>query len=144
MANFSAYLAETLLNATLRGIDLTSPAELYASLHTAAGATESSADWAATELTGAASNYERLEVPTSVWTDPVGTGICETDSALTFPIAGNTWGTITHFALWDSQNSGATPVVGNLYYWFVLPTPRDVNNGDALTLTAGNVSVQLL
>lgn len=144
MANFSNYLEETLLNATLRGVDFTAPSVLYASLHTAAGASESTAAWAATELTGSASNYSRLSVATSSWTDPSGTGLCATNTALTFPTAGNTWGTITHFALWDSANSGATPVLGNMYYWFALPTARTVNNGDTFNLTAGNVSVQLL
>lgn len=144
MANFSNYLEETLLNATLRGIAYTAPSVLYLSLHTAVGATESAAAWTATELTGSAANYSRLTVATASWTNPSGTGICATNVNLTFPAAGNAWGDITHFALWDASNSGATPVVGNLYYWFALPNMKTVGNGDVFNLTAGNVSVQLL
>ncbi len=144
MANFSNYLEESVLNATLRGITFTAPSVLYASLHTAVGASESNAAWNATELTGAATNYSRLSVATSAWTNPVGTGICTSNAAFTWPTAGNAWGTVTHVALWDTSNVGATPVVGNFFYWFVLPTPRTVGNGDAFNLTAGNVSVQLL
>lgn len=144
MANFSNYLEETILNATLRGVAYSAPSVLYASLHTAVGASESSAAWSATELTGAASNYSRLSIATTSWTSPTGTGICTSNINFTFATAGSAWGVITHFALWDSSNSGATPVVGNLYYWFALPTSRTINNGDAFNLTSGNVSVQLL
>lgn len=145
MANFGNYLEEQLLNLTLRGIPFTEPTELYASLHTDVGASESSAAWAATELDDAtAINYERLIVPTATWTDPSGTGVCATNADLVFPMAGSAWGTVTHFALWDSQNIGATPVLGNMWYWFALPQSRIINNGDVFNLTSGNVSVQLL
>lgn len=136
MTAFSDYLENALLDAILRGVTFTSPSSTYLSLHTSAGATESTADWAATELTGAAVNYARKQALTSEWTAASG-GASSTNASLAFAAAGSNWGTITHLGIWDASSGG------NLLFYVALPASRIINNGDVATITSGNLTVTL-
>lgn len=143
MSAFGDHLEAAFLDAALRGVTFTSPGTTFLSLHTAVGASESSAAWQATELTtGGATNYDRASILTSQWSAPVasGAGMISTINAdIAFPTAGSSWGLITHLALWDV----VTPGTGNLYFYWTLPQARTINNGDVAQITSGNLSVTL-
>lgn len=134
MSAMSDYLENALLDHIFNNVSMTSPASVYISLHTSAGASESTAAWSATELTGAATNYARAAAGPSVWPAASG-GTMATSSDITFAMAGSDWGTITHIAIWDASSAG------NLLFYAALAASRVVNNGDVARFAAGNLTV---
>jgi len=49
--------------------------------------------------------YARVEVPSSYWGDAAGGSIANS-SAITFPTATGSWGTITHAVIFDAASGG--------------------------------------
>lgn len=136
MSALSNYLENALANLVLRNTAFTPLATTYISLHPAAGTTESTADWAATELTAAAVNYGRVAVAAAGWGAP-SDGMCSNLAEVAFGTAGSAWGTITHFAVWDASGIGA----GNCLFKDALQTSRIIGNGDVFRFAAGNLQV---
>jgi hypothetical protein len=134
MSALSNYLENALANLVLRNTSFTALATTYVSLHTAVGATESTADWAATELTAGAVSYARVAVAAAGWGAP-SDGLCSNLAAVAFATAGSAWGTITHFGIWDNGTLGA----GNLLFKDALAASRVIGNGDVFTFAIGNL-----
>lgn len=134
MSALSNYLENALANLVLRNTAFTPLATTYVSLHTAAGTTESTADWVATELTAGAVNYGRVAVAAAGWGAP-SDGMCSNLATVAFATAGSAWGTITHFGIWDAAGIGA----GNILFKDALATSRIVGNGDVFTFAIGNL-----
>lgn len=127
MTAFSDYLENALFNATLRNLPYSSPAAVYLGLHVSA----TNDDNSGTEVTGG--NYSRMAVTFGA---PVN-GSASNDSLITFPTSTASWGTITHFGIYD-QASG-----GNLLYWGALTVTKTVDNNDIFTVPTGNLTVTL-
>lgn len=134
MSALSNYLENALANLVLRNTAFTALANTYISLHTAAGTTESTADWAATELTAGAVNYARVTVAAAGWSAP-SDGMCSNLAEVAFASAGSAWGTVTHFGIWDSGTLGA----GNLLFKDALAASRVIGNGDIFKFSIGNL-----
>ena len=84
-----------------------------------------------TEVTGG--SYARTSVSFSA---PSG-GSTSNSATVTFPTSTASWGTVTHFGIYDAI------VAGNLLYWGALTTAKTVDNGDLFTLPSGNLTVTL-
>ena len=123
----STYLKQALVNATLRNTAYTSPATVYVSAHTGdPGLT------GANEVTGNA--YAR----TAVTMGAPSAGVSTNSAQVEFPAATpSTWGTITHFGIWDASTSG------NFLYGAALTASKTIAAGNELIFKVGQISVTL-
>jgi hypothetical protein len=124
---FSDYLENALINGTLRDIDYVAPTTVYLGLHT----TATNDDDSGTEVSGG--SYARQAV---TFAAPSG-GSTSNSALVTFPTATASWGTVTHFGIYDAVSAG------NLLYWGALTVSKTVDNGDIFTVPIGNLTVTL-
>ena len=127
MAEISNYLENALINATLRNTTYTAPATVYVSLWTSdptdagTGAEVSGGSYARTAVTmGAPSNGASLNT-----------------TAVEFPQATGSWGTIGWIGINDASTSG------NLLYHSPLTTSKVIDTGDIFKIAIGSLSVTL-
>lgn len=92
---------------------------------------------AGTEATGGA--YARVAVVRTGagWNAAAGTSPAVTDNtgAITFPTATASWGTVTHFGIYDAATAG------NLLYWADLTASKAIANGDTASFAAGALDI---
>ncbi len=81
-------------------------------------------------------NYSRVSTAGADW-DAASGGALDNANAVTFPEASGSWGTITHFALFDASS------VGNMLAHGALGTSKPVTSGDTLQFAAGELDVSL-
>lgn len=135
MANFSNFLEQQLLGHTLLGSSYSAPTTVYLSLATSI-ASDGDSYTEVTTNTGYARVIlsGKLTEPTSGndWT-------VSNSQAVTFSAATTGWGTVAHFAIFDSITIGG----GNMLYWGDLSVSRNVQNSDVLEVPIGNLTVKL-
>ena len=101
MAKLSNYAEGKLYDHTFRNIPWTSPPNVYVALHTA----DPGEDCTNAELSG--DNYARALISAmGAATDGIG----KNSAIITFASPSASWGTITHFSVWDAI-SGGNPVI---------------------------------
>ena len=127
MAEFSNFLENALINATLRNTTYTSPATVYVSLYT----TDPTDADSGTEVSGG--SYAR----TSATFDAPSNGVTQNSADITFPTATAGWGTVTHIGLHDASTSG------NLLFHTPLDTSKTIDSGDIFKIETGNLTVTL-
>jgi hypothetical protein len=127
MANFSNYLEDALINATLRNTSYSSPTTVYVALYT----TDPTDADTGTEIAGG--SYAR----TAVTFGAPSNGVATNNADVTFPTATGSWGTITHVGVRDASTAG------NLLYHASLTTSKTVGSGDVFKISSGNLSVTL-
>lgn len=127
MAEFSNYLENALINATLRNTSYTSPATVYVGLHTA----DPTDAGTGTEVSGG--SYAR----TAVTFGAPSNGVTTNSAAVEFPQATANWGTVSHIGIWDASSSG------NLLYHTALDTSKTIETGDIFKIASGSLSVTL-
>jgi hypothetical protein len=93
----------------------------YARVKAAAGASQALTDWKSTQNDSLAST---------------GTGGNTTNTnAVNFPTPSATWGTVTHFGIYDALSGG------NLLFWGTLTIAKTINQSDTVTFPAGSLSI---
>lgn len=102
--SFTDTLETELLDHVFRNAAYTSPATVYAALTTTAP-TDSAAG---TEVSG--NNYARTAITFGA---PSG-GSISNSAAVTFPTPSGSWGTVTHFEIWDASTAGTRLAWGAL------------------------------
>ena len=127
MAEFSNFLENALINATLRATTYTSPATVYVSLYT----TDPTDADTGTEVSGG--SYAR----TAVTFGAPSNGVTTNSADVTFPTATASWGTVTHIGIHDALTTG------NLLFHTPLDTAKTIDSGDIFKITTGNLSVTL-
>jgi hypothetical protein len=127
MSNFSNYLENALINATLRNTTYTSPSTCFVALYTS---DPTDAD-TGTECTGG--SYTRQ----SVTFGAPSNGVATNNTDVTFPTATGSWGTITHVGVRDASTAG------NLLYHASLTASKSISSGDIFKISSGNLSVTL-
>ncbi len=127
MAEFSNYLEDALINATLRNTSYTSPTTVYVGLYT----TDPTDANTGTEVSGG--SYARTAVTFGA---PSG-GVTTNSAAVEFPQATASWGTIGWIGILDASTSG------NLLYHTALDTSKTIDNGDIFKISTGSLSVTL-
>ena len=127
MAEMSNYLENALINATLRNTTYTSPATVYVSLWT----TDPTDAGSGTEVSGG--SYAR----TSVTFGAPSNGASLNSSAVEFPQATASWGTVAYIGINDASTSG------NLLYHTPLTTSKTIDTGDIFKIAIGSLSVTL-
>jgi hypothetical protein len=127
MAEFSNFLENAIINATLRATTYTSPATVYVSLYTS---DPTDAD-SGTEVTGG--SYAR----TAVTFGAPSNGVTTNSADVTFPTATAGWGTVSHIGIHDASTAG------NLLFHTALDTSKTIDSGDIFKISTGNLSVTL-
>jgi hypothetical protein len=127
MAEFSNYLENALINATLRNTAYTSPTTVYLALYTS---DPTDAD-TGTEVSG--TSYARQ----SITFGSPSNGASTNSAAIEFPQAGGSWGTVTHVGIRDASTAG------NLLYHTPLDASKTIATGDVFRIASGSLSVTL-
>lgn len=81
-----------------------------------------------TEVSGGA--YARKQTAGSDWAAASG-GSTSNATTLSLPSPTGSWGTVTHWGLFDAVTGG------NLLRWATLTTPRSIGSGDAASFPPG-------
>lgn len=83
-----------------------------------------------TEVSGG--SYARVTTAAGDWNAASG-GSTSNANAITFPTASGSWGTVTHFGLFDAASSG------NLLRWAALTASKVIGSGDTAAFAAGTL-----
>lgn len=131
MSAMSDYLENKLVDLTLRGQAFTAPATLYFGLHTTAttdagGGTEvTGGSYARVAVTASLANFAGTQSAGSTTASSGTGGVTSNNGTITFPAPTASWGTVTHWSVWDASTAG------NLLFHGALTTSKTINNGDA-------------
>jgi hypothetical protein len=127
MAEMSNYLENALVNATLRNTSYTSPTTVYVAIYT----TDPTDADTGTEVSG--NGYARQSVTFSAPSN----GATSNSSAVEFPQATGSWGTVAYIGLRDASSGG------NLLYHTALDASKTIATGDVFRISAGSLTVTL-
>ena len=127
MAEFSNYLENALINATLRNTSYTSPSVVYLGLYTS-DPTDANTG---TEVSGG--SYARQAITFGAPSN----GVTTNTAAIEFPQATGSWGTVGWIGIMDALTTG------NLLYHTPLGASKTIASGDIFKIAIGSLSVTL-
>lgn len=125
MSAMSDYLENEILDHILGTGAYTAPTTVYVGLSTATLADDASG----TELSG--SGYARQ----SATFNAAASGTADNSAAIEFPAATASWGTVSHFGIYDAASSG------NLLIHGAFTTAKLIDSGDILKISAGDLDI---
>ena len=128
MAKLSNYLETELIDHVLRNAAYSSPTTVYIALFT----TDPLDDAIGTEITGLG-GYARQAAAFDAPTD----GVTQNTDDEEFGPATESWGTITHVAIFDAVSTG------NMLFHGILDTAKAVGDGDTFKIAAGDLECSL-
>ena len=133
MAAFSDYLEGKIIDSTLRGQTFPTISTIWIGLASAA-TTEAGT---ASEITG--TSYARVSVSatTANFSAHGAAGPSSNAAAITFTIAGGSWGTVSHIFIADASTAG------NILYHGALTTPKAVGTNDTFQIAANDLDITL-
>jgi hypothetical protein len=129
MAGYSDYAENKILDHSTGKTAFTMPS-VWVGLYTA---TPSDAG-GGTEVSGG--SYARKSTAGSDWA-AAASGSTSNAAVITFVTASGSWGTVTHFGLFDAASAG------NLLMWASLTTSKTIGNGDVASFPIGNLVLTL-
>lgn len=121
----SDYLEGKIIEHVLRNVSYTSPTTVYVGLFTSDPGEASGG----TEVSG--NGYARTAATFGAHSG----GICSNSAAVTFPVATGSWGTVTHFVIFDASTGG------NRLYHGSLTTSKAITTDDVFEFPAGNLAI---
>ena len=127
MSEFSNYLENALINATLRNTAYTSPSAVYVALFTSDPTDAGSG----TEVSGG--SYARKQATFSAPSN----GVTSNSADITFDQATANWGTVSHIGIFDASSSG------NLLYHTPLTSSKTIETGDIFKIATSSLVVTL-
>ncbi|UCC98686.1 MAG: hypothetical protein JSW66_02080 [Phycisphaerales bacterium] len=130
MGSFSDYWENKVLD-HIFGNDSYTPPTIFVALSTAEPLDDASG---VAEPSG--NGYARVETGASDWSVSSG-GSVSNATSITFPTASGSWGTITHFGLFDSVTGG------NMLAYGALNQPKAIGNSDTGKFEAGDLEINL-
>jgi hypothetical protein len=125
--DFTNYLSDKLVNATVRNIGYTTPAKVYLALFK----TDPTKESIGIEVTGA--SYTR---PNVVFEEPVD-GVSQNPAQVTYAVATTNWGDVGWVGVMDSKEAG------NLLYFTALDNPKNILTGDQLKFKPNEITLTL-
>ena len=125
--DFSNYLANKLIDATVRNIPYDTPEEVFIALYT----TDPTKEDVGAEVREA--SYNRQEVVMSV---PVE-GKSENTAQIDFSEATSNWGRVSHIGIRDQAYDG------NLLYFTELDNPKEILTGDQFRISVDKLKLTL-
>lgn len=131
--SFSDFLELELLDHVFGNASYSAPATLYIALSTT---TPVDAGSNFTEPSG--NNYSRASVTNNGTNFPAAAaGAKANGTAITFATASGSWGTVTHFGIYDASSAG------NLLAWGSLGTSKSIASGDTASFAIGDLDITL-
>ena len=125
--DFSNYLADKLIDDTVRNIPYDTPEDVFIALYT----TDPTKEDVGSEVSEA--SYNRQEIVMSV---PVE-GQSENSAQIDFAEATSNWGLITHIGIRDQAYDG------NLMYFTAIDNPKNILTGDQFKVNADKLKLTL-
>ena len=125
MSAMSDYLENEILDHILSVGSYTMPSAVYVGLSTGSFGDDNSG----TELSG--SNYSRVAATFSA----AASGTTSNSAAIEFAAATGSWGSISHFGVFDSAASG------NLLIHGAFSSAKTIENGDVLKISTGDFDI---
>lgn len=126
----SDFLENELLDHILGGGDFTRPATIYVALFTSAPTDAGGG----VEVSGG--SYARAAVTNNATNWPAASGGSKSNgTAIVFPEATASWGTVVAVGLFDAATAG------NLLYWADLTTSKAIGAGDTARFPAGSIAL---
>ena len=141
MSAMSDYLENKMVDQLFRGQTAPTTSTLYVALLTAApsdsgGGTEvSGGAYARVAVTSSLTNWAGTQSAGSTTASSGTSGQTSNNIAITFPTPSSTWGTATHFGIYDA------PTGGNLLFHGALSIAKTINESDTVTFPIGTLSV---
>ncbi len=131
MAAMSNYLENKLVDHCLRGVSFTAPTAIHVALFTAdptdanSGTEVSGGSYARAALAPSTTNWASTGGATTTTNPSNSTGGATSNNvAITFPTPSGSWGTVTHFGIYDASTSG------NLLFHGQLTAPKSIGATD--------------
>ena len=143
MSAATDYLENKLIDWFFRGQAFSPPGTLYIGLLTAApsdntaGTEVSGGSYARQGIAGSLANWAGTQGAGTTTASTGSSGTTSNNGVVTFPTPSANWGTITHFGIYDAVSGG------NLVYWGPLSSSKSVFSGDAVSIQAGQLQVQV-
>lgn len=141
MSAMSDYLENKLVDQIFRAQAFSFPATLHVGLLTAApsdsgGGTEvTGGSYARASVTASLANFAGTQgAGTTVASSGTG-GQTSNNATISFATPTASWGTVTHFGIYDAASAG------NLLFWGALTISKTINQGDTVTFPAASLSV---
>lgn len=125
MSAMSDYLENKILDHVLANTTYVSPTTVYIGLSTGSFADDNSG----TELTG--NGYARQAMAF----DAAVSGATDNTSNVDFPAATASWGTVSHYGLFDASTGG------NLLIHGAFTASKAIGTGDVLRISAGELDI---
>jgi hypothetical protein len=125
--DFSNYLANKLISATVRNLSYTTPEKVYLALYK----TDPTKNNNGIEVTG--DSYTRPEVTFAVPSD----GVSQNSALVTYAVATTNWGDVGWVGIMDSQEDG------NLLYFTELENHKNILTGDELKFKPTEITLTL-
>ena len=125
MSAMSDYLENEILDHILSVGSYTMPSAVYVGLSTGSFGDDNSG----TELSG--NNYSRVAATFSA----AASGTTSNSAAIEFAAATGTWGSISHFGVFDASSSG------NLLIHGAFSSAKTIENGDVLKISTGDLDI---
>jgi hypothetical protein len=136
--SFSDQLENSLLDHFIGGGDYTRVSTVWVGLSTAAPLD----DMSGLAEPAAATGYARVATVNSVnWWPAAASGLKRNAQDITFPEANSTFGTITHFALWNHVSSANA--TSTYLGWGALSASKAVAIGDTARFPTNSLSLSL-
>jgi hypothetical protein len=131
MGRLSDADANNMLDVRFGGVASSAPATYYVALSTTA---PTNTGTNVTEPSGG--GYARVAVTNNATNFPAAAGRSKSNgTVITFPVATASWGTISHFALYDAATGGA------MRAWGALATPQAVASGATADFPVGSLTI---
>jgi hypothetical protein len=144
MSAMSNYLENKIIDHVFRGVSFSMPTNLYVALYTAApsdavGGTEvAGSNYARAGLAPSIANWAATNGATLTTNPSSGTGATTSNNvAIPFNVPSGSWGTVTHFAVFDSLSGG------NMLFWGALSASKLIQSGDTVSIPISQLQVQL-
>jgi hypothetical protein len=125
------YAEDKILDHLVGKAAFTMPADVYVGLSTA-----DPLDDASGNAEPGGGSYARVTMADTDWAASSG-GATSNATAIDFPEATASWGTITHFAIWDAAT------VGNMLAHGDLTASKAVGDGDTISFAIGELDITL-
>ena len=141
MSAMSDFLENKLIDQLFRGQTAPTTTTLYVGLLTAApsdsgGGTEvSGGSYARVSVASSLANWAGTQAAASTVASSGTGGQTSNNAASTFPTPAATWGTVTHFGIYDAASAG------NLLFWGALTISKTINQADTVTFPAASLSI---
>lgn len=127
------YLKQQLVNHIFRTASYTKPTTIAVGLYTAAPSDAGGG----TEVSGNGYARVALNPLDANWAAATTNGTTSNSVAINFPSPTGSWGTVTHYGIFDSTTSG------NLLFWAALDASVLVSTSGVVSFPAGSLTVTI-